>query len=79
MRHLLTQQGRQECVQDATQSRKSPANSIARILLRRTGIDNKPAPPPAEGNPGIGSSGVSGIETVVSRGDPNQKSVYTSC
>jgi len=32
---------------------------------------------PAHGNAGTGSSGVSGIETVVLKGDPNQKGVYT--
>jgi len=32
---------------------------------------------PRSGNPGTGSSGVSGIETVVLKGDPNQKGVYT--
>jgi pimeloyl-ACP methyl ester carboxylesterase len=32
---------------------------------------------PQLGNPGTGSSGVGGIETVVLKGDPNQKGVYT--
>jgi pimeloyl-ACP methyl ester carboxylesterase/quercetin dioxygenase-like cupin family protein len=32
---------------------------------------------PQRGNPGTGSSGVGGIETVVLKGDPNQKGVYT--
>jgi pimeloyl-ACP methyl ester carboxylesterase/quercetin dioxygenase-like cupin family protein len=32
---------------------------------------------PAQGNPGTGSSGVSGIQTVVLKGDPNQAGVYT--
>jgi len=32
---------------------------------------------PQRGNPGIGSSGVGGIETVVLKGDPNQADVYT--
>jgi pimeloyl-ACP methyl ester carboxylesterase/quercetin dioxygenase-like cupin family protein len=32
---------------------------------------------PQNGNPGTGSSGVSGIETVVLKGDPNQAGVYT--
>jgi quercetin dioxygenase-like cupin family protein len=32
---------------------------------------------PQHGNPGTGSSGVGGIETVVLKGDPNQASVYT--
>jgi pimeloyl-ACP methyl ester carboxylesterase len=32
---------------------------------------------PSQGNPGTGSSGVGGIETVVLKGDPNQPGVYT--
>jgi quercetin dioxygenase-like cupin family protein len=32
---------------------------------------------PGHGNPGTGSSGVSGIETVVLKGDPNRAGVYT--
>jgi hypothetical protein len=32
---------------------------------------------PHQGNPGTGSSGVSGIQTVVLKGDPNQEGVYT--
>lgn len=32
---------------------------------------------PAIGNPGTGSSGVAGIQTVVLKGDPNQAGVYT--
>ena len=32
---------------------------------------------PQRGNPGTGSSGVGGIETVVLKGDPNQAGVYT--
>jgi pimeloyl-ACP methyl ester carboxylesterase/uncharacterized RmlC-like cupin family protein len=32
---------------------------------------------PHHGNPGTGSSGVGGIETVVLKGDPNQAGVYT--
>jgi pimeloyl-ACP methyl ester carboxylesterase len=32
---------------------------------------------PQRGSPGTGSSGVGGIETVVLKGDPNQKGVYT--
>jgi pimeloyl-ACP methyl ester carboxylesterase/quercetin dioxygenase-like cupin family protein len=32
---------------------------------------------PQRGNPGTGSSGVTGIETVVLKGDPNQAGVYT--
>jgi quercetin dioxygenase-like cupin family protein len=32
---------------------------------------------PEHGNPGTGSSGVSGIQTVVLKGDPNQVGVYT--
>jgi len=32
---------------------------------------------PPRGNPGTGSSGVSGIETVVLKGDPNEAGVYT--
>ena len=32
---------------------------------------------PAQGNPGTGSSGVSEIQTVVLKGDPNQTGVYT--
>jgi pimeloyl-ACP methyl ester carboxylesterase len=32
---------------------------------------------PARGNPGTGSSGVAGIQTVVLKGDPNQTGVYT--
>ena len=32
---------------------------------------------PQQGNPGTGSSGVSGIQTVVLKGDPNQAGVYT--
>jgi pimeloyl-ACP methyl ester carboxylesterase/quercetin dioxygenase-like cupin family protein len=32
---------------------------------------------PARGNPGTGSSGVAGIQTVVLKGDPNQAGVYT--
>lgn len=32
---------------------------------------------PQQGNPGIGSSGVSGIQTVVLKGDPNENGVYT--
>ena len=32
---------------------------------------------PQHGNPGTGSSGVGGIETVVLKGDPNQAGVYT--
>lgn len=32
---------------------------------------------PQRGNPGTGSSGVEGIETVVLKGDPNQAGVYT--
>jgi pimeloyl-ACP methyl ester carboxylesterase len=32
---------------------------------------------PQRGNPGTGSSGIGGIETVVLKGDPNQKGVYT--
>ena len=32
---------------------------------------------PERGNPGTGSSGVGGIETVVLKGDPNQEGVYT--
>jgi hypothetical protein len=30
-----------------------------------------------QGNPGTGSSGVSGIQTVVLKGDPNETGVYT--
>jgi len=32
---------------------------------------------PQQGNPGTGSSGVGGIETVVLKGDPNESGVYT--
>jgi pimeloyl-ACP methyl ester carboxylesterase/uncharacterized RmlC-like cupin family protein len=32
---------------------------------------------PAHGNPGTGSSGVSGIETIVLKGNPKEKGVYT--
>jgi len=32
---------------------------------------------PQHGNPGTGSSGVSGIQTVVLKGDPNETGVYT--
>jgi uncharacterized RmlC-like cupin family protein len=32
---------------------------------------------PQHGNPGTGSSGVGGIETVLLKGDPNQAGVYT--
>jgi pimeloyl-ACP methyl ester carboxylesterase len=32
---------------------------------------------PGQGNPGTGSSGVSGIQSVVLKGDPNQPGVYT--
>ena len=32
---------------------------------------------PQQGNPGTGSSGVSGIQTVVLKGDPNETGVYT--
>lgn len=32
---------------------------------------------PEQGNPGVGSSGVSGIQTVVLKGDPNEAGVYT--
>jgi pimeloyl-ACP methyl ester carboxylesterase/uncharacterized RmlC-like cupin family protein len=32
---------------------------------------------PQQGNPGTGSSGVSGIQTVVLKGDPNKTGVYT--
>ena len=32
---------------------------------------------PGQGNPGTGSSGVSGIQTVVLKGDPNHAGVYT--
>lgn len=32
---------------------------------------------PQQGNPGTGSSGVSGIQTVVIKGDPNRDGVYT--
>ena len=32
---------------------------------------------PQQGNPGTGSSGVSGIQTVVLKGDPNEAGVYT--
>jgi tRNA-binding protein len=32
---------------------------------------------PQQGNPGAGSSGVSGIQTVVLKGDPNEAGVYT--
>jgi pimeloyl-ACP methyl ester carboxylesterase/uncharacterized RmlC-like cupin family protein len=32
---------------------------------------------PQQGNPGTGSSGVGGIQTVVLKGDPNQAGVYT--
>jgi pimeloyl-ACP methyl ester carboxylesterase len=32
---------------------------------------------PQQGNPGTGSSGVGGIETVVLKGDPNQTGMYT--
>ncbi len=32
---------------------------------------------PQQGNPGTGSSGVSGIQTVVLKGDPNESGVYT--
>jgi len=32
---------------------------------------------PQQGNPGTGSSGVGGIETVVLKGDPNQAGLYT--
>jgi uncharacterized RmlC-like cupin family protein len=32
---------------------------------------------PQHGNPGTGSSGVSGIETIVLKGDPNRAGVYT--
>jgi pimeloyl-ACP methyl ester carboxylesterase/quercetin dioxygenase-like cupin family protein len=32
---------------------------------------------PPQGNPGTGSSGVSGIQTVVLKGDPNENGVYT--
>jgi len=32
---------------------------------------------PGQGNPGTGSSGVAGIQTVVLKGDPNQIGVYT--
>jgi len=32
---------------------------------------------PGQGNPGTGSSGIAGIQTVVLKGDPNQAGVYT--
>src|SRR5438552_8103636 len=32
---------------------------------------------PQQGNPGTGSSGIGGIETVVLKGDPNESGVYT--
>ena len=32
---------------------------------------------PQQGNPGTGSLGVSGIQTVVLKGDPNETGVYT--
>ena len=32
---------------------------------------------PHQGNPGTGSSGVGGIQTVVLKGDPNEAGVYT--
>src|SRR6202008_2786086 len=60
-------------------------DSPAAVISVRTG-DNDPAEKrltpsefdfPHQSNPGTGSSGVGGIETVVLKGDPNETGVYT--
>lgn len=62
----------------------SPQAGVTRTgdLQTSSGLGEKRLTPaeynfPQHGNPGTGSSGVGGIETVVLKGDPNQAGVYT--
>jgi pimeloyl-ACP methyl ester carboxylesterase/uncharacterized RmlC-like cupin family protein len=67
-----------------------PASTVAlirdfldspQVAVKASGGEKRLAPAeykfPQHGNPGTGSSGVAGIETVVLKGDPDQAGVYT--
>jgi len=60
----------------------SPAAAIPVSITADNNVSEKRLTPgefkfPQQGNPGTGSSGVSGIQTVVLKGDPNETGVYT--
>lgn len=60
----------------------SPRSAPAVASTVTAGLGEKRVAPseyvfPQRGNPGTGSSGVGGIQTVVLKGDPNQPGVYT--
>jgi pimeloyl-ACP methyl ester carboxylesterase len=61
---------------------ESPAGAIPFRSTAKSNLGEKRLTPdefefPQQGNPGTGSSGVSGIQTVVLKGDPNETGVYT--
>jgi len=60
----------------------SPAPTSSVLATSDNDPGEKRLPPsefkfPEQGNPGTGSSGVGGIQTVVLKGDPNETGVYT--
>src|SRR6202795_3903814 len=55
----------------------TPVRSTADNDVRETRLTPGEFKFPQQGNPGTGSSGVSGIQTVVLKGDPNETGVYT--
>ncbi|HEV2395736.1 MAG TPA: alpha/beta fold hydrolase [Candidatus Sulfotelmatobacter sp.] len=55
----------------------TPVSTTADSNLGETRLTPSEFKFPAQGNPGTGSSGVSGIQTVVLKGDPNETGVYT--
>ncbi|MGA8621421.1 MAG: alpha/beta fold hydrolase [Candidatus Sulfotelmatobacter sp.] len=55
----------------------TPVRTTADNDVRETRLTPGEFKFPQQGNPGTGSSGVGGIETVVLKGDPNESGVYT--
>ena len=54
-----------------------PVQTTAENGVRETWLTPSEFKFPQQSNPGTGSSGVSGIQTVVLKGDPNEAGVYT--
>jgi len=54
-----------------------PVHTAANKVVGETRLTPSEFRFPQQGNPGTGSSGVGGIQTVVLKGDPNESGVYT--
>src|SRR6266704_2812954 len=54
-----------------------PVHTTANKVVGETRLTPSEFKFPQQGNPGTGSSGVGGIQTVVLKGDPNETGVYT--